>query len=310
MATLAIVIPVRKVRDLTLNVPQGEKRSPHVSAASSLERHKNHLFVVADDEVELCVFPLSTSDHGHPVKILEGGLPANTDKRKEDKPDLEALLLVPPYGRHEHGALLALGSGSSDKRNRGVLIPLQKEGLPTTTHAVVELNPLYDALREELPELNIEGAVVVDHVLRLLQRGNNETGRNARIDLDLEEVVKALAAGAPLSPSAVREIVDCALGQLHGVELCFSDASALPDGRMVFAASAEGSGSAQSDGKGVGSAVGIMTSDGTIALREPIDVDVKVEGLSARIHGDHIQLLMVTDADNPSVPSPLLTAEL
>lgn len=304
------MIPVRKVRDLTLRIPQGEKRSPHVSAASSLERHKNHLFVVADDEMELCVFPLGNSDDGYPVKILEGDLPEDTDKRKEDKPDLEAVLLVPPFGRHEHGALLALGSGSSDKRNRGVLIPLQKEGLPTASHLVVELSPLFDALREELPELNIEGAVVVDHVLRLLQRGNNETGRNARIDLDLEEVVKALAAGAPLSASAVREIVDCDLGQLHGVELCFSDASALPDGRMVFAASAEGSGSAQSDGKTVGSAVGIMGGDGAITLREPIAVDLKVEGLSARIHGNHIELLMVTDADDPSVPSPLLTADL
>jgi hypothetical protein len=79
---------------------------------------------------------------------------------------------------------------------------------------------------------------------------------------------------------------------------------------MVFGASAESSGSARSDGKTVGSAIGIMERDGTIEMKEPIDVEVKLEGLSARAEGDAIHLLMVTDADDPSVPSPLLAAEL
>lgn len=180
------MIPVSKLRDLTLNVPEGAKRSPHISAASSLERHKQHLFVVADDEMDLGVFPLETSEHGRPVEILEGPLPSDEDTRKQEKPDLEAVVLLPPFGRHDHGALLALGSGSSDKRNRGVLIPLQKDGLPTGEHGLVDLLPLYESLKEQLPELNIEGAAVVGRVLRLLQRGNNDEGRNARIDLDLE----------------------------------------------------------------------------------------------------------------------------
>ena len=310
MVTLAVVIPVSKVRELTLDVSQRQSRSPHISAASSLERHKHHLFVIADDEMELGVFPLESPEHGHAIRILEGRLPRDDEDRKKEKPDLESLVLLPPFGRLEHGALLALGSGSSDKRNRGALIPLQKDGLPTEAHGLVDLEPLYDALRRELGELNIEGAAVVDDVLRLLQRGNNGTGRNARVDLSLEEVVKGLAAGDAMSPSVVREVVDCDLGQLHGVKLCFSDASALSDYRTVFAASAEGSGSSHSDGKTVGSAVGVMGRDGSISTVEPVDIDVKLEGLAARLRGDRIDLLMVTDADDPSVASPLLRAEL
>jgi hypothetical protein len=304
------MIPLRKVRTLTLDVTRRQRRSPHISAASSLERHGNRLFVVADDELELGVFPLEPSQDGQVVRILEGRLSEDPGDRKREKPDLESLALVPPFGRRQHGALLALGSGSSDVRSRGALVPLQEDGWPAIDHQAVELGPLYHALKGELPDLNIEGAVAVGGVLRLLQRGDNEAGQNARIDLDLEAVSIALESGDPVPATAVRDVAHYDLGRLHGVSLCFSDGSALPDGRVVFAASAEDSRSSHGDGKTVGSAVGTLAPDGSIELIEPVDLDVKIEGLTARLQDDGIELLMVTDADDPSVPSPLLAARL
>ena len=105
------------------------------------------------------------------------------------------------------------------------------------------------------------------------------------------------------TPSQAIEFYD--LGQLKGVALCFSDASPLPDGRMAFIASAE------VDGGYVGSSLGLMSSDGTVEFNEPVDHDMKLEGLAADVLEDgRIRLLMVSDADDPDQPSPLMETHL
>ena len=95
------------------------------------------------------------------------------------------------------------------------------------------------------------------------------------------------------------------LGNLRGVPLCFSDASPLPGGRMAFIASAE------IDDGYVGSSLGLMDSGGTVEFNEPVDHDMKLEGLVADVLQDgRIRLLMVSDADDPSKPSPLMETHL
>lgn len=301
------MIPIRKVRDLTLDARGGDERSRHIAAASALVRVRDVLYVLADDEHQMGVFDAEGDEDGYLMKVMEGGSTRDLDQNElqKNKPDFECMTLLAGFGRFHNGALLALGSGSSDERNRGTLVPLAEDGTPEGSYEIVELQELYDALRKELKDLNIEGAAVVGEDLRLMHRGNASDARNARIDLDLRAVVEALDHEEPLPASAIRGVDHYDLGRLRGVDLCFSDASPLPDGRIAFIASAETDHGDSTD-KYVGSAVGVMDRDGSIVMSEPVDHDVKLEGLSARVDGERLHLLMVTDADNPSEPSPLL----
>ena len=304
------MISIRKVRELTLGRPSGAAGTQHISAASSLVRHRDNLYIVADDELGLAVFPAEGTEDGYMIQILEGRLSHDADARSEDKADLESVALLDAFGDHEHGALLALGSGSGPKRNRGALIPLREDGSPSDDHHLVDLDPLYAKLMDDLKDLNVEGAAVRGDVLTLLQRGNSAKGPNARIDLDLTNTLKSLEREEPLAPDSVRGISEYPLGQSHGVDLCFSDASSLHDGRLVFSCSAEDSASSGSDGATVSSAVGIMDEDGDVTTLEEIDGDVKLEGVAAYLNGEDIEIFLVTDADDPKVASPLYATEL
>jgi len=54
-----------------------------------------------------------------------------------------------------------------------------------------------------------------------------------------------------------------------------------------------------------------MSSDGTVEFNEPVDHDMKLEGLAADVLEDgRIRLLMVSDADDPDQPSPLMETHL
>ncbi len=88
------------------------------------------------------------------------------------KMDLEACALLPD------GRLIALGSGSTAARERIVVVT------PDDGVRVVEGAATYAQLRargdSSGSELNLEGAVVVDGVLRLFQRGNGAALRPRR----------------------------------------------------------------------------------------------------------------------------------
>ncbi|MFP2900373.1 hypothetical protein [Corallococcus sp. 4LFB] len=43
---------------------------------------------------------------------------------------------------------------------------------------------------------------------------------------------------------------------------------------------------------------------------DAVDVPVKLEGVDARVEGGRVHVLLVADADDPSVPAPLLEAAL
>lgn len=296
------MIPVRKLRDLTVGSSDTSDPPPHVSAASSLVRHEGQIYVVADDEYSLLTFPIEGEEPGHFMRILDG-----QGGGQKDKPDLESLALLPRWGEWRQGCLLALGSGSSEARNRGALIVLGDGARPTEEHLAIDLLPLYERLADEVKGLNIEGAEVVDDTLWLMQRGNEE-GDNALINLELSKVMQALKDDRTLPADSLRAVDHVDLGQLQGVRLCFSDASALPDGRVVFAASTEESDSDAPDGQVYGSALGVIDREGSVSFVEPVDMIIKIEGIDARHRGNEIEVLMVTDADDPEQPSPLLEA--
>jgi hypothetical protein len=41
-----------------------------------------------------------------------------------------------------------------------------------------------------------------------------------------------------------------------------------------------------------------------------LDQPYKVEGINARLHGDRLDLLLVTDADDPGIPAALFSTSI
>jgi hypothetical protein len=99
-----------------------------------------------------------------------------------------------------------------------------------------------------------------------------------------------------------------ALPRIRGIPLCFTDGAALPGGDMAFTAVAEDREGRYQDGECVGAAVGILSRDGKLRTLHRLNRPYKVEGLEAKTAGGAVRLLLVTDADDASVPALLLSA--
>ncbi len=300
------MITLTKVRELNLSAATAG-RPLHLSAASGLACLNSFNYVVADDELHLGVFRANSSEPGHLIRLFGGELPASKADRKKQKPDLEALTLLPAYGDYPHGALLALGSGSRPNRRLGALLGLDAQGAVRGSPQVVDLSPILAPLDDEFPALNIEGAVVSGGELRLFQRGNKRHVDNAVIRFPLSALLDTLSSentGA-IKPSAIATFD---LGQIDGIPLCFTDAAALPDGAMVFTAVAEDTDDAYNDGACVGAAIGI--ADHKLRCLHRLERPYKVEGVDARMEGDVVSLLLVTDADDADTPAVLFSATI
>lgn len=262
-----------------------------LSAASALVCQEQSLWVLADDALVLQRYSLS-GDWLAEQPLLPGELPTDAKLRKRLKADFEALLLLPD------GSLLALGSGSTERRCRGCLIAAG--GV-----RVIDLNPLYRALAGHFQELNIEGAVVSRGQLLLAQRGNGRGRENALVLLDLPQALHDLAAGQ-LSAAALQRIVPVQLPDLDGVPLSLTDLSVAPSGALYFSATAEATDSSYLDGACVGSVLGRLDTDLTIAELMRLSPVVKIEGLAFQADG---RPLLVADADDPTIAAPLFTLD-
>lgn len=298
------MLHARKLRDLTLE--PGER--PHLAAASGLVRVGDWLYVVADDENSIGVFPAQGDGRGRRLVFDKPALPLEPEARKAAKPDLEALAHLPAQVWPPHGALLALGSGSTPRRRRGAVWPLHADG-SAAAPLLLDLAPLYAALEAEIPELNLEGAAVLGDGLRLLQRGNGQAGVNAVVELDLRGACESASRSQSLPAGLLRGIRRYDLGAHRGVRYTFTDASPLPGGRLVFSAVAEDCPDTYHDGAVVGAALGILDEKGGVEFLEPLEPVLKIEGVHATLESDGaIALLLVADADDETHPAPLLAA--
>ena len=303
------MLQLHHVRDLKLRKPPQPGRPSHLSAASGLVRTGEFLYVVADDEFHLGVFPATGNEPGTLLRLRPGVLPNAPAARKAAKPDLEALALLAPSDNHPHGALFAMGSGSRPNRRAGFLIELAERGAVVDAPRCVDLSGIFAAI-DQVKEINIEGAMVAGDRLRLLQRGNKGAGRNGVIELNCERFAHRLRHESQIDSAELVQISWFDLGDVEGVPLCFSDGVALPDSSIVFTAVAEDTDDNYADGRCVGAAVGIINANGNLRTLRRLERPLKIEGIEALIDGDVLRLLLATDADDPRVAASLYTADL
>jgi hypothetical protein len=260
-----------------------------VSAASGLVVRDGELWVVADDERTLLRCDLAGRRLGT-VALPGEPLPAARKARKKVKPDYESLCALPD------GALLALGSGSRERRCQGAWVAADG-----ATVRVIDLAALYAAL--PFARVNIEGAALRGGELVLAQR---LSGASALVFLDFGVVARELAAGR-LGPASLGRVVPVTVGERAGVPLSLTDLAVDEQGVLHFSAAAEPTDDPYDDAPCVGSVVGRFDADLRPTLIAELAAPLKVEGLA--LDAPRRRWLMVADADDPAVPSPLLALD-
>jgi len=291
------------LRELLLNKTTGLS---HFSAASGMWVVDDSVYVVADDELVLGVFPLQDNQLGHTLTIIPGELPKEAKQRKAAKPDFESLTRLPACSSYEHGALLALGSGSTEQRKRGMLWPFNLQGELVSKPQLFDLQALYRPLESVFADLNIEGVVVQGRCLKLWQRGNNQHRKSAVIEYGLTDFYALVNAQQESLTVKPQRIDYYELGEVAGVPLTFTDAFALSDGSCLFTAAAENTDNSYQDGECVGAAIGLIDAQRQLRWIEAVQPVYKIEGLSAKQVGEQLQILLVSDADNSEIPAKLL----
>ena len=298
---------LQKVRELQLAMAPQAGRPQHLSAASGLVRVADTFYVVADDELHLGAFAVAGSAPGTLIRMLEGELPDSKQQRKKYKPDFEALVTLPAFAGYPHGALLALGSGSKERRRRAVLLALGARGVDAGRIRVLDLSRLFAPLADLIDDLNIEGAAVSHDRLLLMHRGNKGNGENCVASFNLAALLASIEHHDVVGKVPLLGLRRYNLGALDAVPLCFTDGAMLPDGRMVFAAVAEDTEDSYADGPCRGAAVGLLDAAGRLRAVHYLEEPYKIEGLHAESSGSQVNVWLVTDADDASVPALLVT---
>ena len=297
------MLTIEKLYDL--HWQDADQTLTHLSAASGLAVIGERFYVVADDDVHLGAFALDNALPGQRVAVFPDDLPQEKSARKKCKPDLEALLLLPPEAHFPFGSLLALGSGSTARRRRAAQLALDASGAIHGAPQSLDFSPLFLSLETHVVDLNIEGALVLGKQLVLLQRGNQQHPRSALIFCPLDSVLQFLQ-GTAVNFTSVLTIVDCTLPTINGVVLSFTDGTPLPDGNILFSAVAENTADSYRDGECVGAALGVVTPAGKILCCQALAQPHKIEGVALHWPAGKPEILLVTDADNPSIPAALL----
>lgn len=303
-ATVAALGPLQPLR-YSDGADPGTERPAHVRAASAVRRFGGALWMAQDDANFLAVRRDDGSVRAIALPAGPNGrrLFSEKDGNKRHKMDLEAAVVLPD------GRLCAFGSGSKAARRRLVLVD------PSEQVRIFDAEALYLAFEANKAfsgsELNIEGVVLSGGALRVFNRGNGDPNGalrpvDATVELDLAAFV-AYVDGKASAPAlgAVRQYD---LGQLDGVQLTFTDAAALPDGRIAFLAAAEASPDAYHDGEVRGCRLGLIDGD---AVRT---YDLKsADGTTCRLKLEGIELLaaeagalrffVVADVDDTEVPA-------
>lgn len=301
---VAVLGPLQPMRYSTAAEADSE-RPGHVRAASAVRRFADALWMAQDDANYLAI----RRDDGTVRAIAlppgpEGRrLFSEKDGNKQHKMDLEAAVVLPD------GRLCAFGSGSKAARRRLVLVDANEQV------RIFDADALYLAFEANKAfsgsELNIEGVVLSGGTLRVFNRGNGDAkGKFRPVDATVEVDLAAFVAyvdgkGPTPALGAVRQYD---LGQLDGVQLTFTDAAALPDGRVAFLAAAEASPDAYHDGEVRGCRLGLIDGDAVrtydLKSTDGKTCGLKLEGIELlAAEAGALRFFVVADVDDTEVPA-------
>lgn len=296
-AGYALPMKLAHIRNLDVTAPLASGRC-FLSAASGLVQIGEILCVVGDDEQHLAVFNQNDDGPGPLLRLLPGDLPRKPKKRKAVKPDFEILFQLPSPPDASTKLICALGSGSTPERMRGVVI-----NLDTGSVTVLDLQPLFAALAPLVTEINLEGAVVRGDRLLLFNRGNMSHPETYIVET-------ALAAVTGNADFDARLIKTLALPMIGSVPLTVTDACSLGNEQFLISAVAEVTDDSYADGDILGAAIILLNADLDILAIEPVEPTLKIEGIAARHTALGVEMLCVSDADDPDTPSSLYSATL
>jgi hypothetical protein len=284
----------------------------HVRGGSALVGLDEYSLAVVQDDVSglarVLTDPLRVT--AIPAPAIEGFRSFSSKRgNKPLKPDLEAAVMLESH-------LVALGSGSTDRRKR-LLLSRYVPYILGPPH-YVDARDFYDALEAEPrfagSELNVEGAAIVGEELVLANRGNGAPrGDLSPVDalcwIDAAAFTAHALDGGP-APE-LGSVVPVELGMLEGVRLTITDLASRDD-TLYFLAAAEASPDTYHDGEVVGSALGTLTRNGAaswVRLEHPdgTPVTAKAEGLL--LVGPE-RGWVVLDRDDVAVPGELCTVDL
>ncbi|MBC7791415.1 MAG: hypothetical protein H7Z74_15830 [Anaerolineae bacterium] len=293
-------------------------RPAHVRSASSIRWSGNRLAVIQDDAHFLALIdPSDLNVRALALPAGPGGLRQFDDLRgnKAFKLDLETNLVVQVEGEE---LFLAFGSGSTPERDKVAVVNVRMG-----TADLWDASGLYAELRCRTDfsgsELNIEGAILIEGVVRLFNRGNGAPRDglqpvNATTDLDWRALWSYLENPRARPIPTLRNIVQYDLGTMHGIKLTFTDAC-LAGERIVFAAAAESSPDVTRDGLVAGSALG-MIDDASKTVRYGLLREKNGNVFRGKVEGVTIsrteanQAYVVVDVDDPLAASELCVVRL
>ncbi len=286
---------LEQLRLLDVDTPLASGRT-FLSAASGLVVSNNRLYMVADDDHFLFEFSVDPACPGKLIRLFSGDLPRGAKERKAKKADFE--ILLPLYGEHRL-RLLAMGSGSTERRMRGAVVDFPADDGPPNVE-VVDLTPMYEKIAHLVEEINLEGACLQGSRMLLFNRGNMQSTVSHILEIGWD--------GMDFAPdSPVRIIAELALPMIGNVPLTVTDACSLDDGTILISSVAEATDNSYADGALVGAAFILLDASFGIMDVEHINPPVKIEGVSAKHTSEGIALLCVSDADDPDQPSALFS---
>ncbi len=287
-----------------LNVTDAAGRPGFVSAASGLVQIGDFLHVIADDELTIATFNRSAPNQpGRLLTLLPGRLSDKPKARKREKPDWEALLLLPANPAYPHGALMAFGSGSTERRQQAVVIGLDADGSLTGEVTTYSVAGFYGAVARKLDELNVEAVFLRGDRIHFVSRGNRSHPISTVVSCETQAWFAWLTD--PARPLPAMTLTSIKLPSLDDVVASVSDAVALTDGWLATAI-AEATDDSYHDGACVGAALARFDDKHRLVGWWPLAERVKVEGLV--IAGS--ELLLVNDPDDASVPAELFSCPL
>jgi hypothetical protein len=303
------MIEVESFRSLTLKEPSQPGRPSFISAASGLVYILGDFYVIADDEVALARFSDDPKAAGILYALLDFELPIESAERKKLKPDWESLVILSNRLGISTQTLLAIPSGSTENRHFGSLIELNEMGRVASANAV-DFQPLYSELRLVFKELNVEGAIVGESTVKLFQRGNKNGIRNGWVELNRNEACKELRISRQLTSKSIESFQIFDLGMKNKVPYSFTDVSTFYNHQILFVAAAEDTENAYVDGAFLGSVIGTINECGQVTRCEELNIPYKPEGICWTPELGPKSFILVTDSDDPNVPSQMYRGHL